>query len=89
VKGSTTTCLTFLPAVTLACVDPLTNDTTTAPEWHVKNIQGYARTATGEPPDITYGWSFSTDSTVARWFECSRPDTCGKIERERPRRRVC
>jgi hypothetical protein len=81
--------LTFLTFLTLvACVDPLTANATNGPEWEVKNVKGYAETAAGLPPDVVYGWGLVVEGDVVRWHECSTADTCGFIERTRPKQDV-
>ena len=67
------------------CVDPLTAGATNTPEWELKNARGYAETATRSEPDVAFGWSLAIEGDAAHWFECSAPDTCGEIRRERPR----
>jgi hypothetical protein len=68
-----------------ACVDPMTPSATSTPAWTARNVARYGETVTGQAPPET---SFARDLTVAggraRWRECSAPDACTGIERERP-----
>jgi hypothetical protein len=88
VEGLVHRVATVVLVAVAACADPLTNDRTTQPAWVVNNVQGYARTATGDPPDTAYASGLAVEGEVARWHECSAIDTCGETQRERPKQDV-
>jgi hypothetical protein len=69
----------------IGCVDPATTNVAFEPTWEVNNVKSYAQTVAGSPPDTAYGWGFVVEGDTARWHECASADTCGDVQRERPK----
>jgi hypothetical protein len=76
--------LVALASATVGCVDPLTSHPVATPVWEVRNVIAYGETAAGPSPDIALGWDLRVAGGVARWRECTAPDACSDIARERP-----
>jgi hypothetical protein len=70
--------------IVAACVDPMTTQPASIPEWDVKNVAGYAETVAGLPPDTVLAWDLRVEGGMARWRECATIDACDDVERERP-----
>ncbi len=77
--------LTLYLAAAIACVDPLTSNVTSTPEWDLRNTERYAQAVTGQRPDTAYGWGLAIEGDMARWRQCSGPRVCGETERLQPK----
>lgn len=67
-----------------ACVDPLTTKPVSTPQWTASNVEAYAETAMGLPPDQVLAHDLVIVGDAARWRECTAVDACSRIERTRP-----
>ena len=71
----------------VGCVDHhkgATAPLTPEPVFYANNVKNYGETAAGLPPDTVYAWDLRVAGDVARYYECSAVDACGKVERTRP-----
>lgn len=87
----TTLHLTSLSLILAAAVTGCLTDSTArhgyaTPASDLKNVQNYAETAKGLPPEVVYGWGLRIDGDNAKWNECTSKDECRKVERTRPKK---
>ena len=72
----------------VGCVDHQKAGPVPEPVFYAKNVKAYGETAAGLPPDVVYAWDLRVAGDVARFYECTAIDECGKVERTRAAKEV-